>query len=217
MDGRTQSAEGGAVVDSQRGAHLLDAALEVVADKGLAGLSVRTVAARAGTSPAQVQYYFPTKHALVAAAYQHASDQFLVTIQTELSAPRTVQRLRRILWAWLPLSPDTERRARVWVAFAAAAVTDPALAAAAEAFDADLHGWLADDLAELQHAGWLTLRLNPSDAAAQLLALLDGITLHTLLRQLPERADLADRTLGEWLRHLENPAATADAATTEHR
>lgn len=199
------------MAERERGAHLLVAALAVVADSGLAGLSVRNVAARAGASPAQVQYYFPSKNALVAAAYQRASDQFLAAIRSELSEPRTVQRLRRILWAWLPLSPDAECRARVWVAFAAAAVTDPELAVAAAATDVDLRRWLADDLAGLQRTGQIALPAHPSDAAAQLLALLDGTTVHALLRPMPERAALADRTLGDWLRHLEIPSSPDDA------
>jgi len=201
------------MAERERGVHLLDAALEVVAKSGLTGLSVRSVAARAGASPAQVQYYFPSKNALVAAAYQHASDQFLTAIRSELSQPCTVQRLRRILWAWLPLSPDAERRARVWVAFAAAAVTDSALAVAAAATDADLRRWLDDDLSGLQRAGQITLHNHPREAAAQLLALLDGTTVHTLLRPMSERAGLADLTLGAWLRHLEVPASPADATT----
>lgn len=202
---------------SPRGAHLLDAALAVVADSGLAGLSVRNVAARAGTSPAQVQYYFPAKNALVAAAYRHAADQYVDIVRTELSGPRTVQRLRRILWAWLPLDAGTERRARVWVAFAAAAVTDPALAAAATALDADLRRWLADELAGLQRDGHVTLPADPEDSAAHLLALIDGTTVHALLRRLPERADLADRTLGRWLEHLATPAPTDSATDPDRR
>lgn len=191
------------MAEARRGAHLLDAALAVVADGGLAGLSVRTVAAQAGTSPAQVQYYFPSKSDLVAAAYAHASDQYIDAIRAELSGPPTVDRLRRILWAWLPLSPDADRRARVWVAFAAAAVTDPVLATAAATVDADLRAWLAADLTTLERDGLVTLTDDPGGAAAQLLALLDGTTVHTLLQPLPERAALAERTLGAWLRHLE--------------
>jgi AcrR family transcriptional regulator len=191
------------VAERPRGAHLLDAALAVVADSGLTGLSIRTVAARAGASPAQVQYYFPSKTALIAAAYQHAAGQYLAVVRPELSGPSSVARLRRILWAWLPLDPDAERRARVWVAFAAAASTDHALAAAAAAVDADLRRWLADDLTALERAGRVTLPGSPDDAAAQLLALLDGTTVHALVRHLPERAELAERTLGGWLQQLE--------------
>lgn len=201
------------MADLQRGAHLLDAVLAVVANSGLAGLSVRNVAARSGVSPAQVQYYFPSKNALVAAAYKHASDQYLAAIGPDLPGPRTVQRLHRILWAWLPLSTDAECRARVWVAFAAAAATDPALAVTAAATDADLRRWLADDLAGLQRAGQIMLPTHPGDAAAQLLALLDGTTVHTLLRPMPERAGLADRTLGAWLRHIDITSPPAEATT----
>lgn len=46
-------------------------------------------------------------NALVAAAHQHASGDFVAAIRSELPQPRTVQRLRRILGAWLPPSPET--------------------------------------------------------------------------------------------------------------
>ena len=43
-----------------RGDHLLDALVAVAAAGGMAAISVRAVAAEAGVSIAQVQYYFRT-------------------------------------------------------------------------------------------------------------------------------------------------------------
>lgn len=167
-----------------RAEHLLEAVLTVLADQGVGALSVRTVAAAAGVSPAQVQYYYRTKNDLVKAAYEYAGDQFVADI--EAAEPAT---LRDILLLWLPLDDRRERRARVWLAYAATAAVDPVLAAEAAALDADLRTRIAEaGLAE--------------DVAAQLLALLDGTTLHCLVLPMAERQALVDRTVEPFLATL---------------
>jgi AcrR family transcriptional regulator len=167
-----------------RGEHVLDAVLTVLAEQGAGALSVRTVAATAGVSPAQVQYYYRTKNDLVRAAYDYAGTQFVADLETTEAAT-----LRDILLQWLPLDERRERRARVWLAYAATAAVDPALATEAAAVDAGLRTRLtAADLTD--------------DEAAQLLALLDGVTLHCLVLPMAARQALVDRTLAPFLARL---------------
>lgn len=167
-----------------RGEHLLEAVLTVLAEQGAGALSVRSVAAAAGVSPAQVQYYYRTKNDLVRAGYAYAGDQFVADIT---AAERAT--LRDILLLWLPLDDRRERRARVWLAYAATAAVDPGLAAEAAAQDAGLRVHLAS-------AG-LT-----EEVAAQLLALLDGVTLQCLVLPMAERQALVDRTVAPFLAAL---------------
>lgn len=162
-------------------ASVLDAVLDVLATSGLAGLSVRTVAAAAGVSPAQVQYHFRSKSELVAAGFDHAGRQLL----DELAAAPDGGLAARVA-RWLPLDEHRERRARVWLAYAAAAAVDEALAAASAATDRELRAWLA------------TQGLTP-DAATTLLALVDGVSLQALVLPMHERAELAERVLGPFL------------------
>lgn len=167
-----------------RGEHVLDAVLTVLAEQGVGALSVRTVAAAAGVSPAQVQYYYRTKNDLVKAAYEYAADQFVADLEAAEAAT-----LRDVLLLWLPLDERRERRARVWLAYAATAAVDPALAKEAAALDADLRNRLAE--ANLT-----------DDEAAQLLALLDGTTLHCLVLPMESRRALVERTVEPFLATL---------------
>lgn len=190
----------------QRGSHLLDAALGLLAEEGFAALTMRSVAARADVSLAQVQYYFRTKAELVAAAFDHAGNQFLASLHTVAAGEPSLERLRRIVWLWLPLDPEREKRARVWLAYAATAATETSLAAANTALDADLRAWFAEQLDVLQHAGQIHPRLDTVGAAAQLLALIDGVTVHCLVLPIGDRPALVDRVLGAWIDHLTGPA-----------
>jgi len=163
---------------------ILDAVLTVLAEQGLAALSVRTVAAAAGVSPAQVQYYYRTKSDLVRAGFDHAGEQFLDDITS--AQPGT---LADHVGLWLPLDERRERRARVWLAYAAAAAVDAELGAASARLDRDLRGWFIDQGLSEQ-------------AATQLLALIDGLTLQCLVLPMPERSTLVEQAVVPFLATL---------------
>ncbi|BBZ61561.1 TetR/AcrR family transcriptional regulator [Mycolicibacterium monacense] len=60
---------------AQRRVEIIDAAIEVMARVGLAGLSMRVVAAQAGIPLGALSYYFDDKSDLVAQAFQQLSDR----------------------------------------------------------------------------------------------------------------------------------------------
>lgn len=60
---------------AQRRVEIIDAAIEVMARVGLAGLSMRVVAAQAGIPLGALGYYFGDKSDLVAQAFQQLSDR----------------------------------------------------------------------------------------------------------------------------------------------
>jgi AcrR family transcriptional regulator len=173
-------------VGVSRGEHVLDALVEVVATGGIAAMSVRAVAAAAGVSIAQVQYYFRTKDELVAAAYRHVADQLKQRVRVvDLSgAPRDA--LRRVLHVWLPLDEVRARHARVWLAFAAAAPVSDILRPLSAEWDGELKRWLAGFVQAAQRGGHLPGDRDPDLEAAMLLAVVDGLVLQALV--LPEHA-----------------------------
>lgn len=166
-----------------RGAHLLEAALTILAEQGAGALSVRAVAAAAGVSPAQVQYYYRTKQDLVRAGYAYAGDQFL----SELNKTDTLQDQ---VMRWLPLDEHRERRARVWLAYAATAAVDKELAHESAALDEELRQYFAMQL---------------GNQAPQLLALIDGVTLQCLVLPMTKRQALVDRTIVPFLAATTQP------------
>jgi AcrR family transcriptional regulator len=56
---------------------LVQAAFEVIAQRGLEGLRTREIAAQAGMNVAMVHYYFANKEALIAAVVEFLVEQFL--------------------------------------------------------------------------------------------------------------------------------------------
>ncbi|NKT14655.1 TetR family transcriptional regulator [Rhodococcus hoagii] len=163
---------------------LLDGVMTVLAEQGVGALSVRSVAAAAGVSPAQVQYYYRTKSELVRAGFDYAAEQFLADVVA--AQPRT---LMDFVQQWLPLDDRRERRARVWLAYAAISAADAELAVASAQLDQELRRWFIDQ--------------NLSDhAAAQLFALIDGVTVQCLMLPQSERRSLVERTIVPFLSGL---------------
>lgn len=112
----------------RRDAVITEALLRIVAERGLEQVSVREVAAAADVSIGTVQHYFPTKEAMLAAAY----DEVIARIRSRLQAVRlgadVRQNLAAVLTELLPLDRRRVAECRVHLAFAARAATVPALA-----------------------------------------------------------------------------------------
>jgi AcrR family transcriptional regulator len=72
------SERAGDVADTadQRREQMLRAALEVIEERGFPETRIADVAARAGTSPALVIYYFKTKDQLLTEALRYAEDSW---------------------------------------------------------------------------------------------------------------------------------------------
>ena len=135
-------------------------------------------------SPAQVQYYYRTKGELVRAGFDYAGEQFIADVAA--AQPSTVWD-----WVeqWLPLDDRRERRARVWLAYAAISAVEPELAATSAKLDQELRRWFIEQ--------------GLSDrTASQLFALIDGVTIQCLMLPQPERQSLVERTVVPFLSGL---------------
>jgi AcrR family transcriptional regulator len=154
---------------------LTDAMLAIVAADGLDRLSVREVAAAVGVSIGTVQHHFPSKNAMLAAAY----GEVVARLRARLTAVRLGADVRRNLVAVLQeLLPVDDRRAaetRVHLAFAARAATMPALAEIQREALAEMHAALIE---AFRLAG--RTRAESARAAHAALAVADGLALHAV-------------------------------------
>lgn len=138
--------------------------------RGLHHCGFREVAAEAGVSVNLVQYYFPTKEALLLGGLVHVrtliSERFV-------SLPREPKaRVRGLLESVLPTDEAGTDLYRVHAAYAALAFTDPALAAQPHAAGPDeLLPELTDLLTELAVP-------EPKLVATGLLALCTGLSAY---------------------------------------
>lgn len=114
---------------------ILDAATRVLVQEGYARLSTRRIAAEAGIRPGHLQYYFPTKEAVVRGVLERylarASEALTSRIAAEATTP--AERVDAILDAMLREQQSAETARFFWELFALAA-RDSAVADAMQAF-----------------------------------------------------------------------------------
>ncbi|MEO3930417.1 TetR family transcriptional regulator [Micromonosporaceae bacterium B7E4] len=167
-----------------RRAALAAAAIEVIAELGIARTTHRAVAARAGLPLGATTYYFPTLDDLVAAGLALATEALGAELRCWAGRLDAAEDLPGALTGLVEEYLTDRRRVRLEYDLYLAAARDPALRPLAETW---LHGFR--DLLEP--------RLGP-EAARAVVALLDGAMLQALVTG----TDLDGPALTAAIRHL---------------
>lgn len=153
---------------------IVDAVCEVIADEGVANVSMRKVADRAGATIGLITHHFPSRAAMVQAAVEHAWDKS----KKEIRWPTTLDRdqITASLEAFLPIDPSRRRQLSVWLAFWALTQTSTEL----QTIHHNIHSFMRD-----RHVKWIRLLGHSlKDArriADALLVQCDGILVYALL------------------------------------
>lgn len=173
---------------------ILSATTDLLDRIGLAAIRVSDVAKVLGVSPALVFYHFGTKDALVADAFAHAVDRDLDKLDQALArGADPMDRLRRVLKLYGPTGQATGWR--VWIDAWALAQREPVIRKVLRRLD---HRWAAalrevidDGVAD----GSFTCS-DPDAAVARVSALLDGLSVATLVYRTVTRAQLRQWVAG---------------------
>jgi len=182
------------MLPEQRERAILDAAVALARQSGIAGLTVRTVAAAAGVTPALVAHYRPSMDAFVAdvfgAIVGAEREEVMAAGRAE---PGLRARITRIVGTLL--DGDRDDVTLVWVQAWAAGARNEVLA---ERVRLEMDHWQHDldaVVAEGVVAGEIPAA-QAEGAAWLLLATVDGMNAHSLVKWAPEdRAELARRTV----------------------
>ena len=172
---------------AERSAEIADAARQVALEQGLAAVTLRSIAARAGVAPALVAHYQPNMDALVASTFGTIVAAELAEVHDLVAAlPTPRERLALLLETLLDGTRDDVTV--VWVEAWALGRRNEALA---ERVRDEMDDWrtLVQDIIE---AGVASDGFETDDAASvawQLLGMIDGLNAHALVRW----EDAADR------------------------
>jgi AcrR family transcriptional regulator len=150
------------------------ALLQLVSDRGLDEVSVRTVAAASGRSAGAVQKYFRTKDEMLAFAAELVGERVerrMAEVDTSLPLRRA---LRELILTTLPVDGERRAEATTQLAFAVHAAHHPRLAAIRQQVDQDIRQALAAWLETAGHGGEAAL------LADAVIALSDGLALRML-------------------------------------
>jgi DNA-binding transcriptional regulator YbjK len=172
---------------------LLDAAVRVVADNGLRGLTHRAVDRQAGLPEGSCSAYLRTRDALVLAvteyvaerAARHVRELARELAEHSLDGDRAVDAVTRHILGWIDEREHLVARLELTIQ----ASRDPALAASIDSLRRDL----VDVVAEL-----LTARGKPHGAAAAetLVASFDGVLIGALPRPVNQRKAFVRQAIG---------------------
>ena len=182
---------------------IADVAAALIASRGPANVSLRSLAAATGGSTSAVTHYFADRRELLQHAYRAAIRHARARI--DAIADDQPDPLRAYCEAVLPLDSDRRRDWQTWVAFHGAAVGDPALAEMQRWRVTAFREMLAEVIAAEQAAGAIDRSLDPATESRHLLSLVHGIASEAAFDEDDWPAErqyaLLDRALG----HLRTP------------
>ncbi|SFX81226.1 TetR/AcrR family transcriptional regulator (plasmid) [Streptomyces atratus] len=166
---------------------IAEAVCHLADERGLEGVTLRDVAARAQVSMGAVQRCFRTKEEMLVFALGHISERISERVQARLvrsPAQSADTALGHAATEISLLREEHRAEARVWLAFVAQAAVSKALARVLKANYAALQEAFTRLISE---AG--VVSLDPQREARTLLALADGLTTHVLIGHLtPQEA-----------------------------
>ena len=167
----------------QRREQMLQAALEVVAERGYPETRIADVAERAGTSPALVIYYFKTKDQLLTEAIRYSEDNWYAAGTSRMAAiPTAAGQLEELVAMSCLPEADAEPPTSwaLWLDLWAQSVRHPEVAGVRAKFDERWRETISSLVLAGQEAGEFG-PVDPADFAIALSALLDGFAVQIAL------------------------------------
>ena len=162
---------------------ILDAAREVMVERGIDATRVTDVAERVGVSHGLVHYYFPTKDDLVAATMRQAAGVGVERLRTRVAARSTAtEKLDTLLQLAIPSGRSASDAWVLWVDAWSAGLRDQTVRHVHEELD---EAW-ADTLVGIIDEGVATGEFTcaaPRQTAMVLTSLIDGLALRLVLRR----------------------------------
>jgi AcrR family transcriptional regulator len=163
-------------IDHIRRPQILDAAAEVIAERGIAATRIADVAERAGTSAPAVLYWFDSKEELLTAALAHEEERFREQLIEVLSGLGARESLAMLIDASCGGTPDWKLWMELWVR----ALHDGDARKARRDFDRRWRALLVATIEAGQEEG-VFASADAADVAAELASLLDGLAVQVAL------------------------------------
>ncbi len=164
-------------IDHVRKPQILEAAGEVIAERGLTATRIADVAERAGTSPAAVLYWFESREQLLTAALIADEEDFAERIGERLgSAGTAAEKLLLLIEATV-----AESRIELWIELWARSLHDPEAARERLRRDDQWRALLVEIVAAGRYNGEFDSDVDPARAAMAIASLMDGLSVQMTL------------------------------------
>ncbi|MGH2658783.1 MAG: TetR/AcrR family transcriptional regulator [Actinomycetota bacterium] len=156
---------------------VLQAALEVIVERGLANTRMTDIAKRAGMSPGNILYYFESKDDLLMDLLRWSEDLLLRQANEEFDRlPSYADRLQRLTELAAPAGPSDPGWI-LWLEVWSLSPHDERIGRGHADLDRRWVGTLADLVRSGQEAGEFSPDIDPKDFAVRYGAMMDGLAI----------------------------------------
>lgn len=183
----------------ERRQSLIEATARVLAEKGAAGVSVRTICAEAGVSPGLLRHYFAGVSEAIAETYRWMGERIAQALETAVAEAAPEPRARILAYLTASFRPPiaSPELLSSYVALWSLTRSDPSVAKVRAEVYRDYRADLERLLVE-----WQPHLADPALVAIALTALIDGLWLELSLGDAPFAADQASALAEAWLDRL---------------
>jgi AcrR family transcriptional regulator len=160
---------------------ILEAAAQLIAERGYHAVRISDIAAEVGTSTGAVHYYFPGKQEVLTMALRHAVDRSFDRQSVELKQIDDAhQRLLKLFDLQLPRIGLVRDEWSIWMQFWAEATIRPELRPIHNTYYARWHETVARIVVRGQRQGVFRADIDPETVATRLTALTDGAAIQVV-------------------------------------
>jgi AcrR family transcriptional regulator len=153
----------------------------VVRDEGIQQVSVRSVAAAAGTSPSALRHYFRTQDELLGFALQAMVARVRSRVDPMLPTLRGREGALRLLEQLLPMDAERRDEVAVYLAFLGRSLADPGLTAIRDDAEAQSRAAVRRAVELVAEAGALGPGRDVAAETDRFYPMMDGLALHGAL------------------------------------
>jgi AcrR family transcriptional regulator len=180
------------------------AAWRVIVREGLDRTSMRAIAQEMNCTTGVVTHYFRNKQELILFALHQVTERLQGSMEQAAAEKAGCDRLVAMLSSFLPIDQERQEILRVWVAFLGYAVGREDLMADHQRSAAELRQVVIQELMALQKQGQIRSDVNPETEANVLLALVNGISLDSLIQKQRLSLEQQQETLQRYVNGLRN-------------
>lgn len=170
------------IVDrDERRRELCDVLLDIVAEVGIAGATIRAVADRSGWSTGVIGHYFRDRKDLLLGGMRRAAEIAAEYAKNVLSSNiGGLQAIELLLENLIPIDRRRLALNRIFLFFYAEALRDDELRLEIESYLLDWRKAVARSIQRAQEGGDLPKDLDPKQVAQDLVGMADGLSVHAM-------------------------------------
>lgn len=173
------------MVQNDRRLEVSEAAWRVIVREGLDRTSMRAIAQEMNCTTGVVTHYFRNKQELILFALHQVAKRLQQLMEQAVANVSGCDRLVVMLSSFLPIDRERQEILQVWVAFLGYAVGREGLMADHRQSAGALRQVIIQELVTLQAQGDIRADVDPAYEANVLLALVNGVSLDSLIQAKP--------------------------------